>query len=155
MFNKDKEEKGVVEIELASIKEVILRFEESVERRFVALDALGRERIQAVNDVITAKALAQGLAIDKAEEASNKRFESVNEFRGQLNDTIAQFATREALAAGIREQRITTDAIAAELNKIGNRTSVIEARILIYVGIGSSVATSLAALFAWFGHVLK
>lgn len=33
-------------------------------------------------------------AVTKAEEASNKRFDAVNEFRGQLSDQASQFMTR-------------------------------------------------------------
>ena len=36
-------------------------------------------------------------AVDKVEEANTARFESVNEFRGQLKDQAATFVTRREL----------------------------------------------------------
>jgi hypothetical protein len=38
-------------------------------------------------------------AIEKAEAATDKRFEGVNEFRAQLSDQAARFVTREELGA--------------------------------------------------------
>lgn len=40
----------------------------------------------------------QALAITKAEDAAEKRFASVNEFRAQLNDQATTFATRRELS---------------------------------------------------------
>jgi hypothetical protein len=38
-------------------------------------------------------------AIEKAETATERRFEGVNEFRAQLSDQAARFVTRDELAA--------------------------------------------------------
>lgn len=42
---------------------------------------------------------SNALAVLKAEDASEKRFESVNEFRAQLNDQATTFVTRRELEA--------------------------------------------------------
>ncbi len=51
-------------------------------------------------EAIAAALAAAEKAVTKAEEASSKRFESVNEFRQTLSDQTATFLTRkEAMAA--------------------------------------------------------
>lgn len=68
------------------------------------------ERFRAQETAINAALLAQKTAIDaalaaadravtKAEVAAEKRFESQNEFRGQLKDQQANFVTRAELAS--------------------------------------------------------
>lgn len=48
----------------------------------------------ASEKAVNAAMAASEKAVDKAETAANKRFESVNEFRGQLADQATTFATR-------------------------------------------------------------
>jgi hypothetical protein len=122
--------------------------------RIRALEQIMDIKINALEAVVAARALAQKEAVGKAEVATEKRFESVNEFRAQLNDSIAQFATKEALSAAIREQRITTDSQVSLINGIESRLANIEGRMIVYVGVGSTLATFLAGLFSWFGHTL-
>jgi hypothetical protein len=128
---------------------------EYLERELAAQKELFESKLAALEALVNAKALAQASAIEKAETASEKRFSSVNEFRAQQSDIISNFATRDALASGIREQRTATDGLIVQVNKNAERLSYLEGRILVYVGVGTTVATSLAALFAYFGHILK
>jgi hypothetical protein len=122
--------------------------------RIEFVEALLNVKIAALESVINAKSEAQKEAVIKAEAATEKRFESVNEFRGQLNDTIAQFATREALNSAVREQRSITDAHLATVTALDRRLSTIEGKMLVYVGVGSTLAIVLAGLFSWIGHSL-
>jgi CHASE3 domain sensor protein len=124
------------------------------EERIHALETLINVKIASLEAVISAKSQAQAEAIIKAEIAADKRFASVNEFRGQLSDTIRQFATKETVDSGIREARTITDSLLTQLHMIDNRLSNMEGRMFVYVGAGTTIATFLAALFAWFGHVL-
>lgn len=59
---------------------------------------------------------AQMEAIQKAETATEKRFESVNEFRAQLSEVIAQFVPREVAETQFSELRKLVDALTARFN---------------------------------------
>jgi hypothetical protein len=61
----------------------------------LALDAA----MVAQEKAVAAAMEASGKAVDKAEIANEKRFESVNEFRAQQGDIIAQFLTRNEYSA--------------------------------------------------------
>jgi hypothetical protein len=74
--------------------------------------ALQAALISAEKAVQTALASAEK-AVTKAEEASTKRFESVNEFRGQLSDQVRTFMTRNeanAVASSLNE-RVTSEGV--------------------------------------------
>lgn len=86
----------------------------------LALDAT--EKAIAVADQVTSR------AIEKAEIANEKRFESVNEFRGQLGDQARTFMPRtEAVALAERNAERIQD-LATRLNEQG--TLIAEARAL-------------------------
>lgn len=74
------------------------------------VDQLRRER-----EIVTG---AQMEAIDKAEKATEKRFESVNEFRAQLNDVISQFVPREVADANFAELRRSISDLSEKVNKV-------------------------------------
>jgi hypothetical protein len=122
--------------------------------RIAQLGKLLDVKIAGVQAIIEAKSIAQKEAITKAEIATEKRFDSVNEFRGQLNDTIAQFATREALTASIEKQEVVTSSHLLLINAIDRRLATLEGKMLVYVSVGSALATFLAGLFSWLGHSL-
>lgn len=82
---------------------------------------LRRER-----EIVTA---AQMEAIAKAETATEKRFESVNEFRAQLSDTIANFLPREVADAQIGELRQQLTSLTNRFNTmVGADTGAASAR---------------------------
>jgi hypothetical protein len=122
--------------------------------RIAQLRTLLDIKIAGLQAIIEAKSIAQKEAITKAETATEKRFDSVNEFRGQLNDTISQFATREALTASIEKQEVVTSAHLLMINALDRRLATIEGKMLVYVGVGSTLAIVLAGLFSWIGHSL-
>lgn len=57
-----------------------------------------QERFESQNTAIQAAMLAAEKAVDKAERATEKRFEGVNEFRQALSDQSKLFATRAELS---------------------------------------------------------
>lgn len=57
------------------------------------------DRVTALKERLDERHKAQMEAIAKAEVAGEKRFDSVNEFRGQLTDQAATFVTRKELEA--------------------------------------------------------
>ena len=68
---------------------------------------------------LTAAALASTtLAIHKAETATEKRFESVNEFRGQMSDqqrTLMPRAEFDAVMAGVRSKLTVVETALVEM----------------------------------------
>jgi hypothetical protein len=60
------------------------------------------QRFQAQNSAIQAALLSTKEAISKSDAAVEKRFDSVNEFRGQLNDQTKTFASVEKVDAVIQ-----------------------------------------------------
>lgn len=62
-----------------------------------ALEARVMDNIQFRKDVIAISITAQKEAVEKAEASINIRLESMNEFRGQMKDQVAQFPTRNEL----------------------------------------------------------
>lgn len=79
--------------------------EKAVDQRATTLDREFHEHLEQVrhenalaflnsDKAVQAALTSQKDAVTKAETATNKRFESVNEFRGQLNDQAALFLPR-------------------------------------------------------------
>jgi hypothetical protein len=75
-------------VDLAVLIERVAQLEKRMDGRF---DSLVRE--------MHATFAGAEKAIVKAEAATEKRFEGVNEFRAQLSDQAARFVTRDELAA--------------------------------------------------------
>ena len=75
---------------LALLAEMDLRYQQRFDAQNTALDAA---RLAAKEGVTTALTAAEK-AVNKAEIAAEKRFESVNEFRAQLTDQAATFLQR-------------------------------------------------------------
>jgi len=77
------EEKSATLTKLQSLREIMDERDKRYEDRFVAMDAK------------TSLALSSSeKAISKAETATEKRFDSVNEFRGTLNDQASKLLPR-------------------------------------------------------------
>jgi hypothetical protein len=72
------------------------------EQRLAAITENYQQLIESQKIAIDAALTAADKAVTKAEIATEKRFESVNEFRGQLADQTKSFITREEFAT-VRE----------------------------------------------------
>lgn len=59
------------------------------------------QRFESQDRAVSAALAAAEKAVAKAEIAAEKRFDAVNEFRGQLKDQAATFVTRTELYAGL------------------------------------------------------
>lgn len=89
-------------------------------------------------------------AVDKANTATEKRFDSVNEFRGQLSDQAATFMQRSealALITGVKEQLTRNEERSQErLNLLSNSDRFSAGRMvgsdnlskLIFAAIGAA-----------------
>lgn len=87
----------IARLEIAQLKEMILAIEAKNKELRVA-DALANEQRFKAQEQAIAFALAEKeKAIIKAELGTEKRFESVNEFRNQLKDQTGTFITRNEM----------------------------------------------------------
>jgi hypothetical protein len=82
-------------------------------------DYVLKERDEKINQ----KFESLELAVLKAEQATEKRFESVNEFRSQLADQGRTFIARTEYEAGHKELTNRVDELKMEIEKINNLKS--------------------------------
>jgi hypothetical protein len=85
----------------------------------------------AADRAVQAALQAAEKAVNKAETAADKRFEAVNEFRGQLADQAATFLSRT-------EADVRITALTDRLNAIESRLDVTQGR-----------STGYSSLFGW------
>jgi lysozyme family protein len=114
-------------------------------------DSVARERLKALSLRLTEQMAAQSQAnkialeaaekaVLKAEAASDRRFEGVNEFRQTLSDQAATFITRNEVVALL-------GAVNAALSRLDNGASAVAGRaglstplIAALVGVAAAVA---------------
>lgn len=87
--------------------------------------------IEGMSNAVSIASEASEKAINKAEMAAEKRFESVNEFRGQLSDQVRTFMPREV-----------ADGLLSQLNK---RISLVEER----TNLGAGATQGRDRMIAW------
>lgn len=76
------------------------------------------QRIVGVQREVTLTHQASEKAIQKAESANEKRFESVNEFRNSLSDQTASFLPREVAETQFAEMRRSIQELTDKVNKL-------------------------------------
>lgn len=113
--------------------------------RLAEKDLRDQQRFEAQSSAIAAALLAAEKAVSKAETASEKRFESVNEFRAQLADLVARLLPRieyDAAHAAVIE-RISD--LASRIDKTEGRSTGLNA------GWGYLVAAAaiVIAIISW------
>lgn len=87
-------------------------------------------------------------AIEKAEQATNDRFHSVNEFRAQLNDQAQQFVLREVYDQNSTDVRRRQDALLELVQSVSTRVTEIEARGTGQTDQAAGVRSTLAIVVA-------
>lgn len=111
---ESRDTKVAVDVALTAQKEALLKQGDSLtkelENRIQALDNLTDTKFVTLKTVVEANAAQVALALDasekaitKAETATDKRFESVNEFRATLSDLSDRMATRRELEQSLTE----------------------------------------------------
>jgi len=100
-----------------------------------------------------AKAVAVALesaekAVIKAEEAANKRFESVNEFRQQLNDQTKTFMTRDEVETRFAAVAKDIAANTSRLDRTQGRDTGRSADLITWIAIGGLIL-SVVSRFIW------
>lgn len=92
-----------------------------VEGRFEAQDKAVAAALAAAEKAVAAALSAADRAVSKAEIATEKRFESVNEFRNTLSDQARLFMPRSEAEQSYRAITDKLDIITARVNKRDDR----------------------------------
>lgn len=165
------EHRQAVEIALVAVNTAILKSDASSEKRHEASTILvdsrflnindqlhdlqdikanelvQRERIEAVRREALAIAQAGEKAIIKSEAATEKRFESVNEFRGQLNDQVKTFLPRETFEHHVGETQAWRATVDARLHESAGKSQGSNA-VVGYMFAAATLIISITVLLA-------
>lgn len=124
---------------------------DNYEKRLLERQQAQQEAITQVRTETATRLAESDKAIQKSETANERRFESVNEFRGQLNDQVKTFLPRDTYDAfhtalsnrvGVLENQII--ALQSEKRGAGDQTKAIYA-LAGFVSVLLVIGTILAA----------
>lgn len=121
--------------------------QEAMEKAFTAAEKAVAAALAAAEKAVNAALTAQKEAVNKAETAAERRFEAVNEFRGQLADQAASFLPRkeyDAQHAALGEKQDAAHQVAM--------AAIADLRTSRDTSTGKSLGTS-AVVAAIFGAV--
>lgn len=102
-----------------------------------------RTLIDSQAEKVTVALTAADKAVAKAEIATEKRFDSVNEFRGALTELSSMMATRRELEATLTVVNLRIDGLAAQVSALTSRIDSSEGKSK---GITSSFGAMVAAV---------
>lgn len=115
-----------------------------------AAEKLSDQRFQAMKEQVAAAFESSQRAIDKADEATEKRFEGVNEFRAALSDQATRFVTTETLLSLGEKLEAAIERNRDDLDKLSKRIDLREGEVS-----GSRLTYgTLAALLAAFATII-
>jgi hypothetical protein len=106
------------------------------------------DRFEAMQEAVKAAFAESQKAITKAETATEKRFESVNEFRASLSDQATRFITRDTLNALADKLEASIDRNREDLDQLAKRLDLREGETAgsrlttttLYTAVGVAVA---------------
>ena len=115
-------------------------------------------QIQALKEAVSSALISADKALSKAETASEKRFDSVNEFRAALSDNSANFVQRDAYEERHRalESRLTS--LDEKVNELLRRWEATKGRGGAFSDIGGwiiALITSGIAILAVAVHWIR
>jgi hypothetical protein len=108
------------------------------------------EGFQAQEKAVAAAMLSADRAVAKAEAASEKRFESVNEFRSAMNDQSRSFISRNEAEQRMLSNSEKVDSLAIRLERIEGRGQGLNAGWAILTGAVGLVGVAVAIMMAFF-----
>ena len=117
---------------LAVVVATIAGLERHVEDTIIAMDRRIEQRFDANDKSFTAALITAKEAVEKAEVANAKRFDSVNEFRGQLTDQAATFLTKD-----VSEQQFMRSA--EDIDQVRNDVSALRREWAGHLGAAEGV----------------
>lgn len=101
----------------------------------------------SAKEAVAAALAAAQAAVDKAETAASKRFDSTNEFRGQLADQAATFMPREVADQQFAQVREQISALTTRMDQETGRAAGVGATIG-YLLAAATLVISLVVVFA-------
>ena len=131
----------------------------AIETAFIRQETAMQTALTAAEKAVQTALSSAEKAVDKAEVANEKRFESVNEFRGQLADTIRTFPSKAEVDIRFHsfddKLRLMTERLEAQLlpmsryvsREQGKSAGIGQAWVVLLGAIGAA-ATLIAILFA-------
>lgn len=126
----------------------------STDQRFTDQERAVAAALASAEKAVTAALVAADRAVAKAELAADKRFDAVNEFRGQLSDQASSFLSRNEYAA---QHKSLEDKVQALTDRINSSQGKIEGTQLskanLYAGL-AAVATALGIVVLLANNVL-
>lgn len=105
-------------------------------------------QIRAVEQTMAASLGAAAAAVLKAEAATEKRFESVNEFRRTISDLASRNVTREEQAQVQARNDERIQSLTDRLNRTEGKSSGSQASLLLIFAIIAAVGT-LVTIYAY------
>ena len=125
----------------------------AVRRELAALDRLLVSLIEAQAEKVALALASADKAVLKAETATEKRFEGVNEFRQQLADQARNFMTRVEALAVLERHSERIQEVTDRLNRAeGQGQGRDKGRAGLYAAIGA--VGVLITIFVWLANVL-
>jgi len=122
-----------------------------IDHRIEATKILVSERVDAVRREATVLLAASEKAISKSEGASERRFDSVNEFRKQLSDQAIHFMPREVAESKIDDLRRNAD---TRMDELRAQMADLQRRIDQSAGESAGSARSISYMLAGVGSLL-
>lgn len=122
-----------------------------LENGIKAVDSMSSERSKVVRDALEAAMAASDKAVVKAEVSSEKRFETLNDFKTQVSDQLATYMPREVTEALISELRRTYE---QQLAEIRNQLVQLQQRQDQAAGSSAGVSKSVGYMISALGIVL-
>jgi len=118
-----------------------------LDARLAEADRRYEQRFYSQQQAVEAAFYAAKEATTKAENASERRFESINEFRAQLADQAATLVTRNEVNARFDAIGEKVSDLADRVNRSGGRAAgVTDARGLTIAAIGLLIGLSAVAV---------
>ncbi len=116
----------IARIEIAQLKETVAALERKYSELRAADELRTEQRFAAQEKALILALASLKEAFDKFERAQEKRFESVNEFRGQLKDQAGTFVTRAELWAAVTSALFLGMAAAGLLIRLRSRKAGVQ-----------------------------
>lgn len=120
-------------------------------QRFAAQEQAIASALSSQEKAVAAALAAADRAVAKAEMASEKRFESVNEFRNTLKDQQSGLVSRTEVESEIRAFRIMIDELKARINRNEGRGAGLQAGWGILIGAVGLIAAVIAIVYRFIG----
>jgi hypothetical protein len=106
---------------LAHLRELIDERDRRYEQRFEGQEKAVAAALAAQEKAVAAALSAADRAVSKAELAAEKRFEAVNEFRGQLADQAGRLLPRSEADVALGGVREKIDGLTGRVEALGTR----------------------------------